>query len=173
MRLSILYWNVGGNRSYIDQVIWSEQGYDLIAIQEPVKLAADLQPKYPPCPARCNYRLVYGGGRAALYIHKRLEGVQWKTEAQKDWCSVQLGAGDDAVTVYSIYSPTPRRGGWTSPIHELRDRLAGHLALVGDFNLHHLIWDRFGRTQTQADDLLMLANRWGLRLVTPPGEPTR
>ena len=40
-------------------------------------------------------------------------------------------------------------------------------------NLHHLLWDREGRTSTHAPLLLSLVYRWNLELITPWGEPTR
>src|SRR5438045_9665291 len=45
--------------------------------------------------------------------------------------------------------------------------------LVGDFNLHHPLWDAHERYQPQAEALLALAQCWSLSLATPKGEVTR
>ena len=44
---------------------------------------------------------------------------------------------------------------------------------MGDFNLHHPLWDRYGRESACSDDLLQLAQRLQLGLATPKGECTR
>src|SRR5436190_10654661 len=43
---------------------------------------------------------------------------------------------------------------------------------VGDFNIHHPLWDRHGRESAKAGDLLAIMAEWGLELRTPYGEPT-
>jgi len=44
---------------------------------------------------------------------------------------------------------------------------------MGDFNLHHPLWDLFDRETYGAEALLQLAEDWGLQLITPYGTPTR
>ena len=43
---------------------------------------------------------------------------------------------------------------------------------MGDFNLYHPLWDQKGRTTWGSEDLLELAERWHLELITPWGEVT-
>lgn len=145
--------------------------YDIIAIQEPW-VHRDLKTVH--CPSRGRYRAVYGTGRAALFVHKRHATEAWEQESGEDWCCVRFGDGDRALTIYSIYSPIRVGPQWHSPIHTLIERNPqGRNLLVGDFNLHHPLWDREGRHSRGADDLLALAAHWQLVLATPWGEPTR
>ena len=44
---------------------------------------------------------------------------------------------------------------------------------MGDFNLHHPLWDLFDRETYGAEAFLQLAKDWGLQLITPYGTPTR
>lgn len=44
---------------------------------------------------------------------------------------------------------------------------------MGDFNLHHPMWDLYQRRDDQAERLIQWALRWELELVTPYGEVTR
>src|SRR5438045_2077859 len=76
--------------------------------------------------------------------------------------------------VYSIYSEGYKGGEWHTPIHKLITQEPNRCnILVGDFNLHHPLWDARERYQPQAEALLTLAQRWNLSLATPKGEVTR
>jgi hypothetical protein len=169
--VEILYWNTHNEKPPAVLALEGPKEYDIIALQE----MWINQQGVPYCPSTCNYRRVFGGGRAALYVHKRHDIKDWTYEEEKDWCAVTLGSGEEAVTVYSIYSEIRESPQWRTPIHELAERSPpeGNVALVGDFNLHHPAWDRHGRKSTGAEDLLDLANNWGLERLTPWGEPTR
>ena len=72
--------------------------HDIVAIQEPCRPG-----HMPMCPRDCNYWLIYGGGRAALYVHKRWPISDWEATESKDFCRVSFAA----VTVTSVYSPDP------------------------------------------------------------------
>jgi hypothetical protein len=169
--VEILYWNTHNEKPPAVLALEGPKEYDIIALQE----MWINQQGVPYCPATCNYRRVFGGGRAALYVHKKHNIKDWTYEEGKDWCAVTLGRGEEAVTVYSIYSEIREGPHWRTPIHELAERPPpeGAVALVGDFNLHHPSWDRHGRTSTGVEDLLDLAINWGLERLTPWGEPTR
>ena len=114
--------------------------------------------------------MIYGGGRAIIYIHKRHPLASWTYEAHRDYCKITL----NGIDFYSIYSPIPppiRRARlvtlWLSPIHLLAELERPNKAiLMGDFNLHHPLWDLFDRETYGAED-------WGLQLITPYGTPTR
>ena len=161
--LRVLHWNIRKERACLAQALYSD--FDILAIQEP---AAPGRP--PACPRNCNFWLIYGGGRAALYIHKRHQLTSWHGTADKDLCSITI----QETVIYSIYSPNPRERPWTSPLLQLRAEPPpqGRVIICGDFNLHHPSWDRHGRNQAQAATLLSLAAAWGLYLITPWGEPT-
>ena len=102
--------------------------------------------------------MIWGGGRAVLYVHKQHSVATWTWRASKDWCSTTFGKGLLAITVYSIYSEGYKGGNWNTPIHELLTREpSGRNVQVGDFNLHHPLWDMHERYQPQAEALLTLA----------------
>jgi len=102
--------------------------------------------------------MIWGGGRAVLYVHKQHSVATWTWRASKDWCSTTFGKGLLAITVYSIYSEGYKGGNWNTPIHELLTREpSGCNVQVGDFNLHHPLWDMHERYQPQAEALLTLA----------------
>ena len=62
--LRILYWNVHKEAACLAQALYSS--FDILALEE---LATPR--RAPSCPQLCNFWIVYGGGRAVLYIHKR------------------------------------------------------------------------------------------------------
>ena len=83
MVVSILLWNVEGNRESV-QVLLGEARYDILAIQEPW---INRQTGSTYCPRSCKYYLVHQAeGRAALYISKRLPTSQWDYKASEEWC---------------------------------------------------------------------------------------
>jgi hypothetical protein len=168
MKLTIVYWNTAARDGLAAIALHDRREPDIIAIQEPW---VSKQTKTIYCPAQGKYQRLYGGGRAALYIHKRHPLDTWEAEASLDWCRIILCG----ITIWSIYSPIPNsQPQWESPLRYLIDNIpAGPQLIVGDLNLHHPLWDRAGRTTPESDVLLTLACRWKLRLITPWGEPTR
>ena len=114
--------------------------------------------------------MVYGGGRAAIYVHKRHALAAWNGKAGKHVCSVRIRD----TTVYSVYSPDPHSRVWGSPIPELLRQTPppGRIVICGDMNLHHPLWDRHNRRQARAQTLLNLAQAWKLQLITPWGTVT-
>ena len=65
----------------------------------------------------------------------------------------------NGITIYSIYVE-----GHTGPHAELIERLAQDpqkpgTILLGDFNMHHPMWDQHDRMSRNADTLLELAAR--------------
>lgn len=116
-----------------------------------------------------------------IYVNRKWDVKDLDFQAGDDWASVTFKNLGEPITVYSIYSPilvngTPEHQ-WGSPILSLglKDRRppGGHHVVVGDFNLHHPSWDMEDRTSPGSHRLLTWARRWGLRRVTPYGEPTR
>jgi len=172
MKLTIMYWNIGGSKPCAALALANPREVDIIAIQEPWRNNHIKGATY--CPRAGKYTVIYAGGRAALYVHKRHGVTTWTQEAHNDWCSVTFGTGDDSLTIYSVYSPVVEGRTWESPITVLAEREPqGRNVVVGDVNLHHPLWDRWGRYQQQSEELLTLAQRWNLTLHTPWGEPTR
>jgi hypothetical protein len=101
VELTILYWNMGGKWEWAEYPLRTSRAYDVVAVQEP-----GLNPylKIPKHTCGGDYHIVWGGGKAVLYVHKRHSVTAWTWKANEDWCSVTFGEGQSAITIYSIYS---------------------------------------------------------------------
>jgi hypothetical protein len=168
MGLKVLCWNVGNGRGLGALAQELEEEYDVLAISEP---EFDTH-QQPVCTRGSRYYAVYYGGRAALYVHKRWPATGWTQTGGVDWCAVTF-KGVNPWTIYSVYSPNPGPE-WASPLTELAEGpLEGRCLVVGDFNLHHPMWDREGRESRHCNTALTLVDRWDLELLTPWGTVTR
>ena len=94
--IRVLQWNIRKEPHCLAQALYSD--FDILAIQEPVALDKTLS-----CPRDCNFWLSYGGGRAAIYVHKRHSLLSWIATPGKDVCRVRL----KDLTVFSVYSSCP------------------------------------------------------------------
>jgi Endonuclease-reverse transcriptase len=168
--VTILHWNQQKKPIAARELIEGREEYDVLAIQEP---HLNKRTKQPYCPRSSRYHLVYGGGRAAIYVNKRLPLSAWMPRTGDDWAGIQLRSGGELLSIYSVYSPCDDIS-WRSPLQDLVNQSpTGRDIVAGDMNLHHPLWDREGRTSRHVGHLLTLAERWNLRLITPWGEPTR
>ena len=120
-------------------------------------------------PGHQSFWKLWGGGRAALYINKRWKRTEWQEVViEKDVVAATVGG----VRVFSVYSEGYSTS-WSTPLQTLVREVAPMRAIVmGDFNLHHPLWDGEERTSSGVDVLLELATNWNLVLATPKGEPT-
>jgi hypothetical protein len=156
MGLKILLWNTEGNKQSLE-VLLSEAEFDLLAIQEPW---INTQTKSTYYPRGSRYYLVYAsGGRAAIFVHRKFDIGQWDYEATPEWCRVSfpgLGTSQgEGLSLWSIYNPGDNR---TVPQTLLEGPHPTYpTVLAGDFNLHDLHWDQFGRYEREAEPLLELA----------------
>ena len=141
----------------------------MIAVQE---AAIHRDSEAPACPGRAGYTLVYGSGRAVMYIRKNHGPEAWTAEAGADWCKVYFHAED--LTIWNIYHP-PATDPTEGPIRIMTEAAStpGQHIILGDFNLHNPSWDEFGRTSPCSTDLLEIATRSRIDLLTPPGDATR
>ena len=85
MVLTLLYWNQAKNPETAREAIEGREEYDLLAVQEPW---INKHTRQPYCPRSSRYHLVWGGGRAAIYINKRIATNEWTSEAGE-----RLGSG--------------------------------------------------------------------------------
>ncbi len=168
--IRILQWNINNSALNTETALRDSSDYDVISIQEP-HLTKHAQPWLP---SNTPYYLVPSQGRAAIYLHRRWDLTTWTSQSGPDWCSVTLyPPQQQPLTIWSIYSPNPHLPEWQSPLtHLATTQLRGRHFIVGDFNLHHPLWDRHHRTSPRVDTLLNLVNYAGLSLVTPPGLTT-
>src|SRR6185437_2413281 len=153
-KIRILYWNANKDSKNCRQLLRSD--FDILAFQEPTA-----EGNYPLCLRSCNFYMIYGGGRAVIYIHKRHPLASWTYEAHRDYCKITLN-GIDFYLIYSLIPSATRRARlatlWLSPIHMLAESERPNKAiLMGDFNLHHPLWDLFERETYGAEALLQLA----------------
>ena len=153
MKVKILLWNTEGNKQALE-VLLEEAQFDLLAIQEPW---INRQTRSTYCPRGSKYHLVHSlEGRAAIFVSRKYDIGQWEYEATRDWCRVWFqGLGDRGLELWSIYNPPDSKA---IPRDLLgRPTPAYPTVLAGDFNLHHLQWDQFGRYERKAETLLELA----------------
>ena len=141
MGLTILYWNTAGRKELAALALEGSREYNAIAISEPW---INTYTNGVYCPRRSRYNVIYYSGRAALYIHKRHAAGTWEPSGGCDWCAATFTTREGPITIYSIYSPVESRE-WISPLTELAEHTPQERSIiVGDFNLHHPLWDREG-----------------------------
>ena len=120
MKLDILHWNVRKNDMNAAQALQGTEEYDVVVLQE-VRIGSQGSPS---CPTMGRYRLVWSGekvdgkpSRVAIYVNKKHPHSAWSMEARMNWAKVTFGAGEEAITIWSVYSPHPTEGGvWNSPL---------------------------------------------------------
>ena len=123
MKLDILHWNVRKNDANVAQAFHGTEEYDVLALQE-VRIGSNGS---PPCPTQGRYRLIWSGekkegkhSRAAIYVNKKHPQASWSMESGMDWAKVTFGIGENATTIWSVYSPHPTEGGvWNSPLQTM------------------------------------------------------
>jgi len=167
MKIKALLWNTEGNKQVLEALL-EEARYDLLAIQEPW---INKQTKSTYCPRGSKYHLVHKtSGRAAIFVSRKFDIGQWEYEATEDYYRVWF-PGFSGLELWSIYNPRDNETLLQALLN--RPAPAHPVVLAGDFNLHHPLWDRFGRYERKAEALLELALQWDLDLRTPAGTITR
>ena len=163
--IKVLYWNTHKNSDLVRLALWDRTAYDVIAVQE----FTGLMNTAPPSPGLAPYHLIFHSGRAAVYIHKRHPINEWTPTSGPDWAAITLHRYN--LTITSLYND---QSDLRLPIQLLRDSVPdAKLLLVGDFNLHHPLWDLHGRESRLSSELVSEAHRRRLTLLTPFGEVTR
>jgi hypothetical protein len=142
--------------------------YDILAIQ---KMAMDRRTRRAYCPSLSRYMVVYSSGRAAIYVHRRWNIKTVEAKGGEDWAQVTIGEGAAAVTIWSIYSPIQIGGPWNTPLNTISP--GSKSILVEDFNIHHPLWDIYGRALRNSGELAAYMLRWNMELYTPFGEIIR
>jgi hypothetical protein len=114
--------------------------YDILAIQ---KVAMDKRTGRAYCPFLSRYIMVYSSGRAAIYVHKRWDIKTMEAKRGEDWAQVTIGEGAAAVIIWLIYSFIQMRKFWNIPSNIISP--GSKFILVGDFNIHYLLWNIYDR----------------------------
>jgi hypothetical protein len=136
------------SRANIDKALYHTEEYDILAVQE---VAVDRGTGRAYCPALSRYTVVYSSGRAAIYVHKRWDIKTLEAAEGDDWARITIGEGAAAVTIWSIYSLIQIKGLWNTFLNIIEPENA--LILVGDFNIHHPLWDIHGRISRGSSEI--------------------
>jgi exonuclease III len=158
------------------------QSIDIIAVQEPNFTAFN---QTATNPRTSQFHLAYQAfpeqrTRVCFYINKRLDPDSWSSQYQgPDICSLTLTLQDQqAIDIHNIYNPSPNRVDQTnlSSLPRIPDILGGQSEqiLLGDFNLHHPVWNNIGRTtyDQEADQLLQTTRSKEMTLLLPENSVT-
>ncbi|ODM14238.1 hypothetical protein SI65_10346 [Aspergillus cristatus] len=113
-----------------------------------------------------------------FFVSKALDPMKWAIKHHtKDLSTLTLHTKIGPIHIHNAYNPSPVTG-QPSVISALHNALAEYPnqkhMVVGDFNLHHLMWARpdYNHRHEEADDLIRVAEDHGLELLTPPGTIT-
>ena len=160
--------------------------FHILAIQEPWNNPF-VQTSYNP--SSSNFWLAVQECQAtqvAFYISKDIATSSWSVRyISPDLAvlNIQIQFQDivQDVQIYNVYNPPPYSlNDTTGPttLHELKQDLISypneHTIILGDFNLHHPIWNSWLRlTQhAYADFLIDIVDEFKLQLLTPQGLET-
>jgi hypothetical protein len=159
--------------------------FDIIAIQEPWR-----NPSGPTTlsSSQSGFHLLYrpgGDTRVCFYVNEKINPNSWEVNyPSADMISLTMQVlienRSEMIHIHNIYNPSPLSYSSTespSVLPEVRRHLTGcegHQILLGDFNLHHPLWNGPTRlTQhAAADQWLDLAEDLDLSLTLPAGTIT-
>ena len=121
---------------------------DVLAVQE-----VPVGGRRKDAPGSPGHWKIWGGGCAALYINKRWNRTEWAPIViEKDVVAARVGD----THVFSIYSEGFSTS-WITPLDTLLTMAPPPKSIVvGDFNLHHPLWDKEERIGLGAEKLLEL-----------------
>jgi hypothetical protein len=192
----ILQYNIQKSKTLVAAPLLADSAiakFHVLAIQEPWR-----NPHSPTtyCPSSCNFYSSYLDSehtRVAFYINKDIDPSTWTVENPSPDLAIlriEIQEPRDSIstiqkrvlTVYNVYNPCPESmtsttSKTTLPLldTELTKRGSTNSIILGDFNLHHPLWNGATRfTQhTAADELIDLSQKHELDLATPQGITTR
>ena len=185
--INILQYNVRNDRVTTMIPLLADQrvqNYDVIAIQEPWR-----NPNGPTTLSsfQSGFHLLYrpgGDTRVCFYINEKIDPESWEIEfPSSDICTLKIKIkeqeNEKTMHIHNVYNPSPiSYSSIDSPssIPILSRQLAAEAehVVIGDFNLHHPLWNGLTRpTQhTAADHLLDLVENHDLSLTLPKGSVT-
>jgi hypothetical protein len=180
-KLALLQYNVNKSRSKVQIGLFQDPRilrFDIIALQEPWRNRHN-QKGYNSQNAFTLIEVESLETRVATYISKDIPIEQWnEIYKEKDLISISIQKGPKKVYIHNIYlAPSPHRNRETpealQKVLELI-QLEGEHILLGDFNLHHPLWnpENNGHHRIANSLLESLTNR-GLELILPPKTVTR
>ena len=184
--LSILQYNVRNDRVSTMLPLLADpntQDYDIIAIQEPWR-----NPFAPTTLSshQSGFHPLYRNGdtRVCFYINDSIDPDSWEVEfPSADMCTLiirtKIGETSEVIHVHNVYNPSPASyssidSPSTLPIVKRQLTTGSNHILLGDFNLHHPLWNDPSRTTQYAgaDQLLNIIEESSLSLTLPKGTIT-
>jgi exonuclease III len=181
--LRILQYNVNKSRNKVLAALLEDpeiKNYDIIAVQEPWRNPFDSQAYNP---RQSGFHLIdkkSAESRVSIYVNKEISSNIWtETIHSPDLITVSIrlaGERNEIINIHNIYNPPPashtehRNKGTLIEIPEALSMPGAHI-MVGDFNLHHPVWNApsYRQQHSLADDLLTATRNAGLELALPPG----
>ena len=160
------------------------QDYDIIAIQEPWR-----NPSIPTTliSYQSGFHLLYRPNRdtrVCFYINNTIDPDSWEVEYRSaDMCTLKIrmkiGNTSDVIHIHNMYNPSPiSYSSIDSPstLATVKRQLIAETKhiLLGDFNLHHPLWNHSSRpTQhAESEQLLNIIEEANLSLTLPKGTIT-
>ena len=164
--LKILHFNVRRKEAVMAPLLEDDRikNIDVLAIQEPVRNRAN-NTSYNPSSSR--FHLAHCGdieARTCLYINKRMDPDTWEARFEGlDFSSLRIQVKGTLLRIHNVYNPSPvsmtsRESPSTLPTLAGALNEEGEHIAVGDFNLHHPLWNNTGRFtyHAEADRILDL-----------------
>ena len=158
-----------------------EQGYHIVLIQEPwisTFRARRLSKHHPAFKLFTPIEDWTHKPRTLTYTRKhpqlKAELVPYGPQPSRDLTAVQVGSGDQQVTLMNLYNAPPGSVDAGEGLkHLLSQSLPTRPCLVaGDFNLHHSSWQTNTINSAGAEHFLQWVDHQGMTLMLEPNTPT-
>jgi len=186
-QLKILQYNTHSSKDEVLAPLLADtrvHDFDILAVQEPWENRQVLT-GYNPSSSR--FTLCYPpfrGSRVCLYVNKRLDINNWRVtfhsgDVLTATIDTTLRGKPSKTLIHNVYNPSPlnrhvRESITIATVRKCLEMDGDRHILLGDFNLHHPLWEgpTRGRQHKMADTLLDITTKEDLRLLTTAGEPT-
>src|SRR6201996_3284920 len=180
-KLALLQYNVNKSRKKVLIGLFQDptiQELDILAIQEPWRNTASGKGYN----TQSTFYLIEEEAldtRVSIYINRRIPIEEWSlVYRSKDLITISIQIGQRKVYIHNLYLPPSEHSNRAIPatlikLLELLKLEGEHIAL-GDFNLHHPLWNPANNGHHEIADLLVEELQLeGLELTTPNGIITR
>jgi len=185
-KLTLLQYNVNKSREKVLIGLLEEREivkFDILAIQEPWRNTSNGQGYNP---SNSPFYLIQKTSRdserarTAIYVNKRIPKSQIsEIYKEKDLISLRMSTTKEDIYIHNLYiEPLPHSTKDLPPILAILQGLLknkGRHIILGDFNLHHPLWNdpTYDKYHYIADNLLDIVSEIGAVLYTPKGLKTR
>src|SRR5215475_11120892 len=182
-KLTLLQYNVNKSRDKVLIGLLEDRQiarFDILAIQEPWRNRVNNKGYNPSNSPFYLIETISEKTRTAIYVNKRIQKSQI-SEIYKDTdlISLRMSTTKEDIYIHNLYiEPLPHSTkdlpSILSILRELIKKKGRHI-ILGDFNLHHPLWNSptYDKHHYIADDLLDIVTEIGASLYTPKGLATR